>query len=131
VVVSALGKTKLIAEDLILYRQHTHNVSGNVDNMSFARRFNRYVVNPVYMLDALKANLLTIKLFYSTYKGSLKNDDEEMLREFLAAYQSGVLQLFRTIFRYRIFKLGAAKNVIYLYTLLLLRRKVITDIQAS
>ena len=130
-VVSALGKTKLIAEDLILYRQHTHNVSGNVDNMSFARRFNRYVVNPVYMLDALKANLLTVKLFNATYKDNLKSADAEMLREFLAAYQSGVVQLFRTIFRYRIFKLGAAKNVIYLYTLILLRRKVITGIKAS
>ena len=127
----ALGKTKLIAEDLILYRQHTHNVSGNVDNMSFAKRFNRYVVNPVYMLDALKANLLTVQLFYLTYKGSLKSADNDMLRDFLAAYQSGVGQLFRTIFRYRIFKLGAAKNIIYLYTLFLLRRKVITGIKAS
>ena len=130
-VVSALGKTKLIAEDLILYRQHINNVSGNVDNMSFTKRFNRYVINPVNMLDALKANLLTAKIFYSTYKGSLKNLDEEMLREFLVAYQTGVLQLVRTIFKYRIFKLGAAKNIIYLYTLFLLRRKVITGIKSS
>jgi len=129
-VIAALGRTELIAEDLILYRQHVQNVSGNVDNMSFGKRFNRYVINPVYMLDALKSNLITVKLFYSTYKNSLKTADEEMLREFLAAYQSNVIHLFRTIFRYRIFKLGIAKNVVYLYTLFLLRRKVIMGIKS-
>ena len=124
-VISALGKTKLIDQDLILYRQHTNNVSGNVDNMSFAKRFNRYIKNQSYMAGPLTANLNTVALFYARYKDRLKANDQQMVGAFISGYQKGFIPLIAALFKYRIFKLGTAKNAVYLYTLFLLRKKVL------
>jgi len=123
-VISALGKTKLINQDLILYRQHTNNVSGNVDNMSFAKRFNRYVADQSYMIGPLTANLNTVALFYARYQDRLSDYDQKMVSAFISSYQKGFIPLLAALFKYRIFKLGAAKNAVYFYTLLLLQKKV-------
>ena len=130
-VVAALGKTKLIKQDLILYRQHTQNVSGNVDNMSFAKRFNRYITNQDYMIAPLAANLQTIMDFYSRYQDQLSNPDQELINEFIINYHKDFPHLIRTLFRYNIFKMGLAKNAVYIYTLLLLQQKVIRQLNSS
>jgi glycosyltransferase involved in cell wall biosynthesis len=126
-VISALGKTKLINQDLILYRQHTSNVSGNVDNMSFAKRFNRYIADQSYMTAPLTANLNTIALFYARYKDQLTVNDKAMVSAFISGYQKGFFPLLSTLFKYKIFKLGTAKNAAYFYTLFLLRKNVIAQ----
>ncbi|CAM4109161.1 Glycosyl transferase family 2 [Pedobacter westerhofensis] len=130
-VVAALGRTKKINHDLILYRQHTQNVSGSVNNMTFASRFKRYVSNRSAMLGALVANLTTIKLFYSRYQKQLNARDSTMIASFIKAYESGYVQLVLTLFKYRIFKLGIGKNAVYLYTLFLLQNKVISQIKQN
>jgi glycosyltransferase involved in cell wall biosynthesis len=126
-VISALGKTKLIDKDLILYRQHTQNVSGSVDNMTFASRFKRYVSNSSHMLTALAANLNTIQQFSARYKSVLTLADNLMVTSFITAYESGTLKLLRTLLKFRIFKIGIGKNAVYFYTLCLLRKKVIAQ----
>lgn len=129
-VVAALGKTKLINQDLILYRQHTHNVSGNVDNMSFAKRFNRYITNQDYMIGPLAANLKTVMDFYSCYKEQLSNNDQKIINEFIINYHKDFPHLIRILFKYRIFKIGIAKNAVYFYTLLLLQKKVVRQLNS-
>jgi glycosyltransferase involved in cell wall biosynthesis len=126
-VVTALGKTRLIEQELIFYRQHLQNVSGNVGNMKFTSRLKRYVTNNSFMITALTANLTTVKLFYQRYQGLLSAGDKKMVGSFISDYQKGSLRLMRTIFKYRIFKIGLAKNAIYWYTLFLLRRKVVSQ----
>jgi glycosyltransferase involved in cell wall biosynthesis len=128
-VIVALGKTRLIDQDLILYRQHTQNVSGSVDNMTLASRFKRYIRNSSYMLAALTANLTTVRIFFMRYKSQLKPGDYHMVDSFITAYESGNLKLIYTLFKYKIFKIGIAKNAVYLYTLFLLRRKVVSHIK--
>lgn len=126
-VASALGKTRLIDQPLIRYRQHTHNVSGNIDNMTFAKRFNRYITNRAAMIGPLSANLNTVNVFYSRFYTSLSTGDQEMTSSFIAAYKKGFIPLLITIFKYKIFKIGLAKNAAYLYTLLLHSGKVISQ----
>jgi len=129
-VVAGLGKTKLIDRDLILYRQHTNNVSGNVNNMSFAKRFNRYVTNQDYMIGPLAANLKTVTDFYSRYKNELSNYDQKIVNEFIINYHKDFSHLIRTLLKYRIFKIGFAKNAVYFYTLLLLQKKVVKQLNS-
>jgi len=129
-VVAGLGKTKLIDQDLILYRQHTNNVSGNVDNMSFAKRFNRYITNQDYMIGSLAANLKTVTDFYSRYKDQLSNYDQKIVNEFIINYHKDFSHLIRTLLKYRIFKIGFAKNAVYFYTLLLLQKKVVKQLNS-
>lgn len=124
-VITALGKTRLIPEELILYRQHAANVSGNVDNMSFSARFRRYFLNRSVMLIPLRANLLLIRTFYQRYQNQLSADQKRMVSAFLKAYQISFWKLTGTLFKYHIFKIGLAKNAAYLYTLFLLRSKVV------
>lgn len=124
-VIAALGKTRLISEELIQYRQHADNVSGNVDNMSFSGRFSRYFLNRSAMLIPLRANLMLIDAFYHRYEDKLSADQQRMAGAFLKAYQLSFWKLTCTLFKYNIFKIGLAKNAAYLYTLFLLRSKVI------
>ena len=129
-VIAALGKTKLIDQELILYRQHTHNVSGNVDNMSFAKRFNRYITNQDYMIKPMAANLKTVMDFYSRYQHRLSTADQTLINEFIINYHKDFLHLMRILFKNKIFKIGLAKNAAYIYTLLLLQKKVINQVNS-
>ena len=129
-VVAALGKTKLIDQQLILYRQHNRNVSGNVANMSFASRFNRYIINQDYMIKPMAANLKTVMDFYSRYQDRLSAPDQTLINAFIINYHKDFFHLIRILFKNRIFKIGLAKNAAYLYTLLLLQKKVINQINS-
>jgi len=126
-VISALGNNQLIDRDLLFYRQHTQNVSGNVDKMSFTQRFKRYVVNIHSMLKPLTENLITVQLFFNRYQQELKKEDSRQVAAFIGAYQQGVLPLLTTLMKYRIFKLGLGKNVVYFYSLIRLRKQVIAQ----
>lgn len=129
-VVAGLGHTKLIDQDLILYRQHTNNVSGNVDNMSFAKRFNRYVTNQDYMIGPMAANLKTVMDFYARYQDQLPKDYQKIINDFITSYHKDFPHLIRTLFANKIFKIGLAKNAAYFYTLLLLQKKVVQHLKS-
>jgi glycosyltransferase involved in cell wall biosynthesis len=126
-VASALGETKLIHAALIQYRQHALNVSGNVDNMSITQRFKRYVADRRYMLEPLAANFRTVLYLYQRHSSLLKTTDKRMLNSFISSYYKGFIPLLSTLLRYRIFKIGIAKNAAYWYTLLLLRKQVMEN----
>ena len=128
-VIGAFGKNILIDEDLILYRQHQKNVSGNVNKMTFMSRFNRYFSNTTYMLKPLVHNYELLQSFFDRYQNELSDQQVKMISSFLYQYQKSFLALFRTMWRYHIFKIGLGKNVVYLYTLFLLRKKVMAKVK--
>lgn len=130
-VVAAFGKNIRINDAPILYRQHGSNVSGNISKMTFKGRFERYFKNSESMLKPLTDNYKLVKTFLSLYREELTQSKREMIGSFLDGYQKNFIALLFTMFKHHIFKIGLTKNVIYLYTLLRLRRKVIQAANAS
>jgi glycosyltransferase involved in cell wall biosynthesis len=130
-VVSAFGKNLLIDEDLILYRQHQKNVSGNVDKMSFMSRFNRYFRDTEYMLKPLIDNYRLVQTFFNRYHTKINDQQRVMISDFLDKYQRSFPALFMAMWKHQIFKIGLGKNVVYFYTLYLLRKKVMMHVQAK
>jgi len=130
-VVSAFGKNLLINEDLILYRQHQKNVSGNVDKMRFMSRFNRYFRDTEYMLKPLIDNYHLVQTFFNRYHTEINDQQRVMISAFLDKYQRSFPALFMAMWKHQIFKIGLGKNVVYFYTLYLLRKKVMMHVQAK
>ncbi len=130
-VVSAFGKNLLIDEDLILYRQHEKNVSGNVDKMSFMSRFNRYFRDTEYMLKPLIDNYHLVQTFFNQHHTEINDQQRVMISDFLDKYQRSFPALFIAMWKHQIFKIGLGKNVVYFYTLYLLRKKVMMHVQAK
>ncbi|MCZ4224354.1 glycosyltransferase family 2 protein [Pedobacter rhodius] len=130
-VVSAFGRISLINKDLVLYRQHQNNVSGNVENMGFSSRFDRYFRNTSVMIKPLTQNYALVKSFYEHYSDKLSPENKRLISGFLSSYQSGFFNLLKTLFKFGIFKIGLGKNLVYIYTLFLYRKKVIDAIYKS
>ncbi|MFW0714257.1 glycosyltransferase family 2 protein [Pedobacter sp. N23S346] len=130
-VVSAFGKNILINEELILYRQHQKNVSGNVDKMTFRSRFNRYFKDTEYMLKPLIDNYRLVQSFFDRYQGELHDQQKTMISDFLQQYQKSFPALFLAMWKHHIFKIGLGKNVVYFYTLYLLRKKVMAHVNVG
>ncbi|WP_231427187.1 glycosyltransferase family 2 protein [Pedobacter sp. Leaf250] len=128
-VVAAFGKNILLNEHHILYRQHQKNVSGNVNKMTFLSRFNRYFNNSKTMLQPLLDNYMLVNSFYKIYKNDLTAYQVKMIGDFLGSYRIGFWPLLSSMFKHRIFKIGLGKNLMYIYTLYLLRDKVMKKIE--
>ncbi|WP_316796865.1 glycosyltransferase family 2 protein [Pedobacter agri] len=124
-VVAAFGKNILLNEHHILYRQHQKNVSGNVNKMTFISRLNRYLQVKTTMLEPMTANYRLVDSFYNIYKSDLSTVHLKMIGGYLASYKRGFGTLLSMMFKYKIFKIGVGKNLVYIYSLLLLRGKVI------
>jgi len=130
-VIAAFGQNILIDENLILYRQHQKNVSGNVDKMTFMSRFNRYFKDTDYMLKPLIDNYNLVHSFFNRYRNELQEDQVKMIHAFLHDYQKSFPALFLAMWKHKIFKIGLGKNVVYFYTLYLLRKKVMAHVKAG
>ena len=128
-VVAAFGYNILLDEELILYRQHQQNVSGNVDKMKFSSRFHRYFKQTDFMLKPLVANYNLVYSFFQQYKNELESKQKRMISDFLEKYKKDFWSLIIAMFQHKIFKIGFGKNLIYFYTLFLLRKKVIENVE--
>ena len=124
-VIAAFGKNILLDDHLILYRQHQKNVSGNVGKMTFASRFHRYFKQRDAMLIPLLDNYSLVDSFFNRYKNELSHQHRHMIGDFLESYQRGFLVLVRKMVQHKIFKIGLGKNLMYFYTLYLLRSRVV------
>lgn len=130
-VVSAFGKNILIDEDLILYRQHQKNVSGNVGKMTSMSRFNRYFKDTESMLTPLIDNYNLVQSFFNRYQVEMNSQQRAMVGRFLQQYKRSFPALFLAMWKHKIFKIGLGKNVVYFYTLYLLRKKVMAHVKAG
>lgn len=128
-VASCSGRNYFINEPLIRYRQHNVNVSGNVSNMSFTSRFNRYIKKPFYLLPMLKSNFLIIYEFYQRYNDKIGLPEVRLLKGFIDSYQEKGLNLFIYMLKNRVRKVGLFQNLAYFYTLAFLRSHVMNDLK--
>ena len=63
--------------------------------------------------------------FFNRYKNELSHQHRHMIGDFLESYQRGFLVLVRKMVQHKIFKIGLGKNLMYFYTLYLLRSRVV------
>lgn len=119
-VAAAFGKLYYLPERTILYRQHSRNVSGNFDNNTLRKRFQRILVNKRNFKDAgNKYAMLTT--FKARYGNALDKNLAHMFDNFLSFFISkNPLSMIRSI------KAGTRCRTlpqsVLLYTTILLKR---------
>ena len=86
-VAAAFGKLYYLNEKTILYRQHSRNVSGNFDNDTFRKRFQRILVNKRNFRDAEKKHAM-LTTFKEIYGGTLDKRLAHILDNFLCFFSS-------------------------------------------
>lgn len=127
-VACTLGKAVLNPDKLILYRQHSNNVSGNVDRSRLSSRFFRYIKQVDFLLPVFVKNYKMINSFYSIYKTALDDETNDLIAGYIKAYQSDIFSLLFFMSRNKFRKLGMMQTIAHYYTLLHLRRKVLKQL---
>jgi rhamnosyltransferase len=127
-VACTLGKAVLDPDKLILYRQHTSNVSGNVYRSKMSSRVNRYFKQVDFLLPVFVKNYRMIKSFFGIYKDVLDDETRELMAGYITAYNSDIFSLLFFMARNRFRKLGIMQTFAHYYTLLHLRRKVLEQL---
>ena len=84
-VAAAFGKLSYLSEKTVLYRQHATNVSGNFDNNSFTKRFQRIFVNKKNY-KAAQSKYIMLLYFNKTYANKLDKKFKCMLNDFLSLF---------------------------------------------
>lgn len=86
-VAAAFGKLYYLNEKTIFYRQHARNVSGNFDNNTFRKRFQRIILNKRNFKDAgNKYAMLTT--FKEMYGNTLDKKPATVLNNFLCFFSN-------------------------------------------
>ena len=81
------------------------------------------------MLKPLIDNYRLVESFFNRYYAEMTGQQNTMIKAFLEQYRKGFTALFLTMLKHKIFKIGLGKNVVYFYTLYLLRKKVMAHVQ--
>ena len=86
-IAAAFGKLYYLKEKTVLYRQHVNNVSGNWNNDSFAKRFQRIVMNKKNFKEA-KAKYIMLLCFKKKYYNFLSEKNKNSLDNFLSLFNN-------------------------------------------
>lgn len=121
---SAFGKVVLLDEDLIYYRQHSHNVSGNISNSFWKNRVTRYITQKDIMIKHFAANLSTVMLFSKTYADMLNSEKKKLIDNYIKQYNSMGIALLAGMLNKKILKFGVLKNLTMFPFLLLFKNKI-------
>ncbi len=127
-VACTLGKAILNPDKLICYRQHSSNVSGNVNRSQISSRLNRYVKQVDFLLPVFVKNYKMINSFYGIYKNLLADDTRDLIAGYINAYKRDMFTLLLFMARNKFRKLGPMQTFAHYYTLLHLRRKVLEQL---
>ncbi len=84
-IAAAFGKLFYLKEKTVLYRQHSSNVSGNYDNNSWKKRFQRIVVNKKNVAEA-KAKYVMLLTFKKKYYKDIHPAYRNKLDTFLSIF---------------------------------------------
>lgn len=96
-VAAALGKLHYLNERTIFYRQHSRNVSGNFDNDTFRKRFQRVLVNKRNFKDAEKKYAM-LTAFKERYGSILDEKRAHVLDNFLCFFtRKNLLSMIKSI----------------------------------
>ncbi|GGC65086.1 glycosyl transferase [Pedobacter quisquiliarum] len=125
-VATAMGKAVLNPEKLIFYRQHSSNASGGVARNRISSRIHRYIKQVDFLLPVFVKNYKMINTFYWGYKERLDENIKQLLAGYIKAYKTDMLSLMIFMVRHNFRKLGMMQTLAHYYTLVQLRRKVLT-----
>lgn len=86
-VASAFGFLSYIKQRTILYRQHNRNVSGNYDNSSFKKRFQRNILQRRNVKDMIAKHAMLLT-FRERYGLQMRADLKQTLDDFIHYYDN-------------------------------------------
>lgn len=116
------GKCAIIPEKIILYRQHSNNVSSQ--GAGFKKRFDRYFNNKRQVKE-LKAKILMLSLFYKEYNSKLTPNQRNVLSAFLRSFKyDSPIHLMFIIIKHKIFKITLLQTLAFFYISLLNFKKI-------
>lgn len=121
---SAFGKVILLDENLIYYRQHSDNVSGNVSNSFWKNRITRYITQKDIMIKHFAANLSTVILFFHIYDDKLHSEEKKLIDKYIQHYKSTSIALLNVMLNKKILKFGTLKNLTMFPFLFFFRSKI-------
>ena len=105
----SFGCYAIINEDIILYRQHTNNVTSQ--GTGFMKRFHRYYDN-TKQIKELKTKLVMLGDFYDQYYEKLEQGNKTILEQFLKAFKAPTpLLLLRIIYKHKIYKITKLQTI--------------------
>lgn len=86
-VAASFGAVSYIEQRTVLYRQHSRNVSGNFDNSSFKKRFQRNVLQRRNVKDMIAKHAMLL-IFRDRYSSLMRADLKQTLDDFIHFYDS-------------------------------------------
>jgi glycosyltransferase involved in cell wall biosynthesis len=108
------GKLKHLDTQLMFYRQHNNNVTGNVPT-SVTQRLRTFVTNSGGLIDP--AHYEANKAFYETYKNKIKQEDRHLFEAYLSFPSQNYFMRMYMILKHA-FKIGGNSYVLLLKTLI-------------
>jgi len=112
----SFGSYSIICEDIILYRQHTNNVTSQ--GAGLMNRFNRYY-NNTKRIKELQSKLIMLGAFLEVYGAKLRKADQIVLTEFLKAFKAGTpAKLVNVIFYHKIYKITKLQTAAMLFVMI-------------
>jgi rhamnosyltransferase len=110
--VASIYPSKFLPDKLLGYRQHTNNASGNVaGNNSMAARLKRNLLSPGKEIENLSIRLTMFSLFYQRYRTRLSADDQQIITDYLNAFDKNRLSVCYVMLRDKIFRKGLFQTV--------------------
>ncbi|TSJ36398.1 glycosyltransferase family 2 protein [Mucilaginibacter corticis] len=110
---SAFGYSGFITEPMIKYRQHQQNVTSQ--GSSFQKRYGRFTKGLNDQLLNYKRQMTMLIQFNQNFGAQLKNNDKQLLTEYLNGYYKGRWAMLYQILKHKIFKLTFFQNVGMVY----------------
>lgn len=121
-VATSLGRACYLDGKVILYRQHSLNVTSQGNSLRL--RIERYTKGLKTRVNNLSATLVMLNHFYQVYYVKLDLNKREILGAYLAAYGSGFINVVKTIIKYKILRKNYLQNIGFLILIInFLRRK--------
>lgn len=114
------GYVHFIPKKLMLYRQHMHNITGNID-ASFYSYMKRVFNSKLYVLSSV--HYKEKESFFKAYQNILKPEDRQLFKAYLDFPKKGFFSRLYIIIRYK-FSLGGNKLKLILKTII---RRPISD----
>jgi len=112
----ALGVYTIIPEDIILYRQHTNNVTSQ--GAGLLKRFNRYYNNEKQIKELAK-KLVMLCNFFEMYHLQLRAKDKNLLNDFLSSFKSPLPgTLISVLITHKICKVTKSQTMAMLYVMI-------------
>lgn len=106
----AFGKLYYIDESLMLYRQHTSNVTGNVP-ITILDRFKTLVSRQSVIID--RKHYLANKSLFEKFHEKLNLHDQRLFKDYLDFPTKKLFQKFYSILKYN-FKIGNSSTILFL-----------------